>query len=113
MIKKPFENSTTCHNIMQVTTNLIVLRFLRACGYPMRNIRKALFLLNDIEEQAMAAALGLNRQTMNKTSLGQRRNPIIQEKIARSFGVPLADMFPNDENVAATYSNQKIHGSKN
>lgn len=99
MKSKPNSNRIINTDKIQRLENRVMVKFLRACGYPLRGVRKALFCLNCIDERTLGIHLGIRQQTMNKTSLGQRRNPEIQRKIAEAFNVPVDEMFPPDEEI--------------
>ncbi len=63
-------------------------------GFPILNIRCALSKLTGLAHSEIAKRLGLSRSNVTLTINGQRKNKMIQERIASVYGVPKDLLFP-------------------
>lgn len=73
--------------------NQKTLRFLKRQGYPLRYIRRALCLMNEIEDADMARPLGVTRACVQQYINGLRYDHRIQDAIAAFLHVDREDLF--------------------
>lgn len=73
--------------------NRVAVKSLKALGYPLANIRKALHKLIGIGQPEIAKKLKKSRQCITHTVSGLDKNPEVQEGIADVFEVPVQELF--------------------
>jgi hypothetical protein len=83
------------HNAIK-KDNQKTLMFLKRQGYPLPLVRRALMLLNEIQDSDIARPLGVTRMSIALHILGLRRNPETQKTIAAYLRVDRSDLFTED-----------------
>lgn len=62
--------------------------------------RKAQMILKEVTQVAVAAELGVSQGHVSQVVAGERRNPMIEEAIARKLGMPVDVVFGNETAAA-------------
>jgi len=68
---------------------------------PPERVRRALRELTGVSDTDAARILGTHRSTISQHVAGIRRNPEIQAGLAALWGVPVEEVFPQDERRCA------------
>lgn len=74
--------------------NQRTLKYLIKQGYPLRAVRRAIVTLNELDLTTLARPLGVSRQCVSHYIYeGWRKNPDMQEAIAKMLDVDRVDYF--------------------
>lgn len=80
--------------------NINAIIYLKDLGYPLSRIRVSLHKLTGITQPDMARMIGVDRITITHTIAGIRKNPEIQDAIARIWQVPREELFEDGTDTA-------------
>jgi hypothetical protein len=86
---------------MEKSRNHLAVIQLKLLGYPIKNIRKALPKLTDIEHKDAAKIAKTSRESITQHIGGKRKNPEIQANIAKIYKVPVEELFHGPEKTHA------------
>jgi len=94
---KIFNNIGNKNNLQGKSRNRSALQNLVKLGFPLKNIRRALIVLNEINLSSEVENESISLPTLSNTLRGKQANEAAKALLAKKLNIEANELFPNTQ----------------